>query len=851
MTTVARVISGNQEVRVENISPRLDAVLAPGSQSLRVEAEGNHSTKVEIRFNGVPSLQVDAEPRRVDVSVLGSPKLNVGVLPGNAQAAIDEAVQIVGSGSSLIGQMHDSVLGYLNDVIQYRNQILADLGTVDAVVQQELTQWGMTTRDALENELTTYFQNNHYTINAADAAIAGAIQSLASQVETDVQSVRATLLNDYMTASTVESAISAASQSLRSEIEDGPIGDITALLNTNYYTQAEADMAIATYGVALESRVEAGIGPAVQAALDTNYYTRAETDSAIAAFGTALESSIEAGIGPAVQAALGTDYYTRAQTDSALASLGSNLSASIGSVQSTVVTQQTAIATLEGNASSTLSFRTQAGSSGALLELVSNANPGGSVSTARIAADNIILDGSVRAQHIQAESITASKMLLGDPTNLYPDFDMQDPAFYASSTGAAYSFVAMTANSVGRRVIEMPPSLVNDAVETEWVPCEAGADYVFEGAAWAVSTLSTSIRLEVEFGSVASDGTVTPTRRIIVDGMSPLGLLGREVVFATAGATERRFRFVATKNNNASAAVRFGGLIARRRVNSSLIVDGSITANKIQGGSIGATELAANAVTADKIAAGSITTGKIAAGAITAESAILADAVVTGAKIADAAITSAKIADASILSAKIGDAAITSAKIANQIQSSNFAAGSAGWMISRDGNAEFNSLVVRANMLAQNSTVNASGMSTMLNLDGPAGEAHVVIMTTSITTTGGKLLILATVSYNSQFNSAHDLSFWRATLPYSIGEGAAIGKGPFNNPQNPTLLSLNKANGALPVGQRVEQTLTLTYFDTVPAGTYYYQTAMIKYGTGTGRALLTARSMTVFEFKQA
>lgn len=50
--------------------------------------------------------------------------------------------------------------------------------------------------------------------------------------------------------------------------------------------------------------------------------------------------------------------------------------------------------------------------------------------------------------------------------------------------------------------------------------------------------------------------------------------------------------------------------------------------------------------------------------------------------------------------ALIKDASITTAKIAQQIQSSNYVSGSAGWMINKNGNAEFNNVTVRGAVYA-------------------------------------------------------------------------------------------------------------------------------------------------------
>lgn len=63
-------------------------------------------------------------------------------------------------------------------------------------------------------------------------------------------------------------------------------------------------------------------------------------------------------------------------------------------------------------------------------------------------------------------------------------------------------------------------------------------------------------------------------------------------------------------------------------------------------------------------------------------------------------VREAFIKDASIGTAKIADAAITTAKIAQQIQSTDYDSGSAGWMINKNGGAEFNNVTVRGAVYA-------------------------------------------------------------------------------------------------------------------------------------------------------
>lgn len=71
-------------------------------------------------------------------------------------------------------------------------------------------------------------------------------------------------------------------------------------------------------------------------------------------------------------------------------------------------------------------------------------------------------------------------------------------------------------------------------------------------------------------------------------------------------------------------------------------------------------------------------------------------------------VKEAFIKNASIGEAKIANAAITSAKIAQQIQSTEFVKDSKGWMINKDGWAEFNSVTVRGTVYANDGKFSGS-----------------------------------------------------------------------------------------------------------------------------------------------
>lgn len=155
-------------------------------------------------------------------------------------------------------------------------------------------------------------------------------------------------------------------------------------------------------------------------------------------------------------------------------------------------------------------------------------------------------------------------------------------------------------------------------------------------------------------------------------------------------------------------------------------------------GLVGGTDLSDLIITANKLAADAVESGKIKDFAVTTTkianlavgNAAIANLAVTNAKIADLAVDNAKIAsldaakintgylsadriqagtldakianlDAAVItsgfitSARIADASIGFAKISNDIQSSDYVAGSAGWKINKTGQMEMNNATFR------------------------------------------------------------------------------------------------------------------------------------------------------------
>ncbi|EFL9654139.1 phage tail protein [Escherichia coli] len=153
-------------------------------------------------------------------------------------------------------------------------------------------------------------------------------------------------------------------------------------------------------------------------------------------------------------------------------------------------------------------------------------------------------------------------------------------------------------------------------------------------------------------------------------------------------------------------------------------------------------------------------------------------------------VREAFIKDASIGTAKIADAAITTAKIAQQIQSTNYKAGSAGWMINKNGSAELNNVTVRGAVYANSGkfkgTVEATSfVGDVANMGvgpdrvlGHNGSYNATITYNDSTTSAltKSVMLMATISlvsgeYRSTYNVTFSCGGQSKTIQYYVPYG--------------------------------------------------------------------------------
>jgi hypothetical protein len=326
------------------------------------------------------------------------------------------------------------------------------------------------------------------------------------------------------------------------------------------------------------------------------------------------------------------------------------------------------------------------------------------VTTAKIANDAITSDliaaSAVTSTEIASNAITTPKIVAGAITasEIATDAITSDKIISNAITTAKIDAGAVTASEIAAGSITTGKIAAGAVTANE---IEANTITATEIAAGAVTA-----------NEIAAN-TIT-TGKIAADAIT-----ANEIAANAITASE-----IATNAVTADA-------IAANSVGTSELIADSVTAGIIAAGAVSTSELAADAITSDKIAAGAIVAESIAADAVTSAkigtdqvtaNKIAASSIITS-KIATGAVTAAKISvsELSAISADLGtiqvdtahidDAAITSAKIASSIQSDNYSAGSTGWKINKDGNAEFNGVVISRQLLVDSGTLNVGNAS--------------------------------------------------------------------------------------------------------------------------------------------
>jgi hypothetical protein len=247
-------------------------------------------------------------------------------------------------------------------------------------------------------------------------------------------------------------------------------------------------------------------------------------------------------------------------------------------------------------------------------QLISSQLSDASVEAAKIA------DGAVVSDKIAANSITATKLVLANRDDVFPDTGFRDLSWH-NLLGLGTGNDASGAGS--------PPRFFQTAALGEWdrfsskVTVERGATYRVTLRIFVSSSASGWFGSSVHFPGIT---WAIPGFNDFVDGGSypiiQLASIPRDqwLTYTIQESTTSVFDSILELRHRwslSSGFVRYAYEVVRAS-DSSLIVDGAVVANKIAANAITADKIEANAVTAVKLAANSVTADKIQAGSVTA-----------------------------------------------------------------------------------------------------------------------------------------------------------------------------------------------------------------------------------------
>ncbi|MCV9997319.1 phage tail protein [Pararhizobium sp. YC-54] len=276
----------------------------------------------------------------------------------------------------------------------------------------------------------------------------------------------------------------------------------------------------------------------------------------------------------------------------------------------------------------------------------------GTITGDRIAGDTItgakIAANTISGDLIVANAITARELILTDYSNIYPDYDFQaQSGFYVGTTP---SFSGTSVVTRGRFALRLFANAAAQDTYSQWISIGQGEYYADVVANMAAATVGGGTATCIlEFGTGVGTGAVTFVSQIVVLARTDSSSTARGGVAFTVGSGIKFFRAQFNRAAGGTEDAFFGGLMVRKKQNANLIVDGAITAD----------HLAVNSVIAGAIAAGAITAGKLAVDSVVASNINVSTLSAISATLGSVNISSAIIGTLTVGTSNIAAGAIT------------------------------------------------------------------------------------------------------------------------------------------------------------------------------------------------
>lgn len=500
------------------------------------------------------------------------------------------------------------------------------------------------------NNAVSQTQNNAAAVISEQTTRADADAATASQlngVVSEAQNNRAAISSEITTRTTADTAVAAQLVGMEATVNNN-----TAALATELSTRADEDSAVAAQTTGLSAVVSENT-----AALATESTVRSDADSANAAQTTVISSAVNN-----AQAAISTEATTRATNDTAAASQITTLQSSVGGNTASISTQQTAVNGLEAQYTVKIDNNGHVAGFGLASELV---------------------DGNISSDFM----VAADRFSVVDPSAV-SWYDLIKITDYGNSKRAVFGSLAFTQS--------FPP---NSEVKIMGHPDGHNGNFSVQGTGslggvyFIVVAYSASQPLNTVTTSEASAADLRATRT------------GAPPFIISTGSTQINGVTVPAGTYINSA------MIADATIKNAQIND--LTADKITASLLNTVDFYGNTIAGASIYLGGTVTYSQTNNVNTGIQSIASPKVAmtsTGAVFAvdaftidnpggtDATPFSVTNNVVNIDSALIKDGTITNAMIGNTIQSTDFTAGSAGWRIKKNGNAELNNATFRGTL---------------------------------------------------------------------------------------------------------------------------------------------------------
>jgi len=241
--------------------------------------------------------------------------------------------------------------------------------------------------------------------------------------------------------------------------------------------------------------------------------------------------------------------------------------------------------------------------------------------------------GFIDVARLEANSILANKIGIGDFTNYAAGSDFENPALNPWGVVAGVNYItSATANSGAYSFVLKGAGNANSYLNTR-IPAKPGDVFYAEfwmrrSSLWDGQAGNSKMRFGFSGGGLVALGFAAAD--------APANVWTKKsFTFTVPAGTTTDMNVMLVNQDSTAGDCYLDDIVIRKVFGGELIVDGAITALKLATNSVEADKIAANAVTVDKIAAGAITTVKLAALAITSDK-IAANAITASELTADA-----------------------------------------------------------------------------------------------------------------------------------------------------------------------------------------------------------------------